>query len=67
METISNIASTATSAVTNLVYGTPDNAKKNETGGQEPVSGETGKGTVDDPYDHGNSGECHPVNAKHVC
>lgn len=55
METISNIASTATNAVTNLVYGAPE-TKVNETGGKEPVSGQTGKGTVDDPYDQGNSG-----------
>ncbi|KAF3009882.1 hypothetical protein E8E13_010765 [Curvularia kusanoi] len=56
METISNIASTATSTVSNLIYGNQDAATKtNETAGKEPVSGQTGKGTVDDPYDQGNS------------
>jgi hypothetical protein len=53
METITNIASTATTTVSNLIYG-----KENETSGKEPVSGQTGKGTVDEPYDQGNSGEC---------
>jgi hypothetical protein len=58
METISNIASTATSTVSNLIYGNQDTATKtNETAGKEPVSGLTGKGTVDEPYDQGNSGE----------
>lgn len=58
METISNIASTATSTVSNLIYGSQDTATKtNETAGKEPVSGQTGKGTVDEPYDLGNSGE----------
>lgn len=55
METISNLASTATSTVSNLIYG--DTSKTNETGGKEPVSGQTGKGTIDEPYDQGNSGE----------
>ena len=59
METISNIASTATSTVSNLIYGNQDTTSKtNETAGKEPVSGQTGKGTVDEPYDQGNSGEC---------
>lgn len=58
METISNIASTATSTVSNLIYGNQDAATKtNETAGKEPVSGQTGKGTIDEPYDQGNSGE----------
>lgn len=58
METISNIASTATSTVSNLIYGNQDTATKtNETVGKEPVSGQTGKGTIDEPYDQGNSGE----------
>jgi len=56
METISNIASTATTTVSNLIYGNQDAAAKtNETAGKEPVSGLTGKGTVNDPYDQGNS------------
>ena len=58
METISNIASTATTTVSNLIYGNQDAATKtNETAGKEPVSGLTGKGTVNDPYDQGNSGK----------
>ncbi|KAL5119675.1 hypothetical protein ACEQ8H_002521 [Pleosporales sp. CAS-2024a] len=53
METITNAASTVTSTVSNLLYGQP--AKENETGGQEPLSGEQGKGTLNDPFDQGNS------------
>jgi hypothetical protein len=66
METISNIASTATSTVSNLIYGQPakDNHATagnetvgNETGGKEPISGEQGKGTAKEPFDQGNAGE----------
>lgn len=46
METISNIASSASK----LIYGDP----KVEQSGQEPVSGQTGRGTADEPYDAGN-------------
>lgn len=46
METISNIASSASK----LIYGDP----KAEQSGQEPVSGQTGRGTADEPYDSGN-------------
>ncbi len=52
METIGNIASTATTTVSNLIYG--EQTQNTETGGKEPVSGEQGKGTVSDPYDQGN-------------
>jgi hypothetical protein len=54
METITNAASTVTSTVSSLIYGQP--AKENETGGKEPVSGEQGKGTINEPFDQGNSG-----------
>ncbi|KAJ4993233.1 hypothetical protein SVAN01_01208 [Stagonosporopsis vannaccii] len=64
METISNIASTATSTVSNLIYGNQDPATKtNETAGKEPVSGQIGKGTVDEPYDQGNSESALEKNA----
>lgn len=46
METISNIASSASK----LIYGDP----KAEQSGQEPVSGQTGRGTADEPHDSGN-------------
>ncbi|KAF9692768.1 hypothetical protein EKO04_009116 [Ascochyta lentis] len=57
METISNIVNSATSTVSNAIYGAPsdETTKHNETAGKEPVSGQTGKGTVDEPYDQGNS------------
>jgi len=50
METISNIASNATTTVSTLIYG----EQNNETAGKEPVSGHQGQGTATDPYDHGN-------------
>lgn len=53
METISNIASTATNTVSNLIYG--DQTKNNETAGKEPVSGKEGKGTAAEPFDQGNA------------
>ena len=55
METITNIASTATSTVSNLIYG--EQTKNNETAGKEPISGEEGKGTATEPFDKGNAGE----------
>ncbi|OMP87909.1 hypothetical protein BK809_0008000 [Diplodia seriata] len=45
METINNIASSASK----LIYGDP----KAESG-QEPISGQSGRGTVDEPFDSGN-------------
>jgi len=52
METVSNLANTATTAASKIIWG--DKAAGNETAGQEPVAGEEGKGTIDDPYDQGN-------------
>ncbi|KAL1626026.1 hypothetical protein SLS56_007000 [Neofusicoccum ribis] len=46
METINNIATSASK----LIYGDP----KAEQSGQEPVSGQTGRGTAEEPYDSGN-------------
>jgi hypothetical protein len=53
METITNLASTATTAASKLIYG--DQTQNNETAGKEPVSGEQGSGTAADPYDKGNA------------
>ena len=56
METISNLASAASKAI----YGEqkPETTTQgNETLGQEPISGEQGKGTINEPYDQGNSGK----------
>ncbi|PSN66175.1 hypothetical protein BS50DRAFT_635326 [Corynespora cassiicola Philippines] len=50
METISNI----TSAASKAIWG-EQKATGNETAGQEPISGQQGKGTVNDPFDKGNS------------
>jgi len=67
METISNIASTATSTVSNLIYGNQDTATKtNETAGKEPVSGELGKGTVTEPFDQGNDCEYSTPRIRHM-
>jgi hypothetical protein len=60
METITNAASTVTSTVSNLIYGAPakdTETTHNETGGQEPLSGQQGKGTASEPFDQGNAGE----------
>lgn len=53
METITNLASTATTAASKLIYG--DQTQNNETAGKEPISGEKGSGTAIDPYDKGNA------------
>jgi len=58
METITNAATSVTTSVSNLIYGQP--AKDNETAGSEPISGAQGKGTVNEPFDQGNTE--NPVN-----
>jgi hypothetical protein len=64
METITNAASSVVNTASNLIYGQPKTADTaaaatagNETGGREPISGEQGKGTVNEPFDQGNKGE----------
>lgn len=56
METISNVAS----AASRTLFGQGDDTKRES--GTEPVSGLTGAGKPDDPYDGGNrQGECAPA------
>jgi len=55
METISNLATTAATTASKLIYGEQP-AATNETAAKEPLSGEQGKGTPTDPFDHGNLG-----------
>jgi hypothetical protein len=50
MDTINNIAGAASKAI----WGEGDNNTAN-TSGEEPVSGQKGAGTAEDPYDKGNS------------
>lgn len=64
METITNAATSVVNTASNLIYGQPAKdaetsatTSSNETGGKEPISGEQGKGTVNEPFDQGNSGE----------
>jgi hypothetical protein len=63
METITNLANTAATTASKLIYGEPkaeeaaDQTKNNETAGKEPISGEQGQGTVTQPFDQGNLGE----------
>jgi len=51
METINNLATTASKAI----WG--DKETETSQTGPEPVAGEQGKGTTTDPYDHGNAEE----------
>ncbi|KAF2029268.1 hypothetical protein EK21DRAFT_90004 [Setomelanomma holmii] len=62
METITNAASAAATTVSSLIYGQPAKDSEatnattgNETAGKEPLSGEQGKGTVNEPFDKGNT------------
>jgi hypothetical protein len=53
MESVKNVVNTATETI----WGKNDAAQRtahNETAGQEPVSGRTGAGNVDEPFDKGN-------------
>ena len=38
----------------------------NETAGHEPLSGVTGAGTADQPYDSGNAEDSHLTSAAHT-
>lgn len=53
METIVNIASTAATAASKIIYGEQP-AVGDEASGKEPLSGEQGEGTPTHPYDLGN-------------
>jgi len=55
METITNLASTAATTASKLIYGDNTAATtQNETAGKEPISGAQGKGTATEPFDKGN-------------
>jgi len=57
METINNVVQAASKAI----YGdSTTTTQGNETGGQEPISGQQGKGTVNEPYDQGNAADINP-------
>lgn len=49
METVRNAVSSA--------FGSSNNSAQNETNGTEPVSGQTGAGTANEPFDKGNENE----------
>jgi len=53
METLSNISSAASKAI----WGESGNTSTTNQTGTEPIAGEQGKGTVNDPFDHGNEEE----------
>ncbi|KAF1939723.1 hypothetical protein EJ02DRAFT_424628 [Clathrospora elynae] len=61
MEAITNLATSAATTASKLIYGEPkaddavEQTKNNETGGKEPISGEQGKGTTIEPFDQGNA------------
>lgn len=48
METVNSVVNTATK----MIWGESADATKQTT---EPVSGQTGAGTLNDPYDKGNT------------
>jgi len=49
METVRNAVGSA--------FGNSNNSVQNETNGTEPVSGQTGAGTANEPFDKGNENE----------
>lgn len=56
METISSIASQASTAIWGS-NNTNTNTNTSAQSGTEPIAGERGSGTTSDPYDHGNQDE----------
>jgi hypothetical protein len=57
METISNVAAAASKAI----WGEQTATQQNETAGQEPISGQQGKGTANEPFDQGNTGKLYAL------
>jgi len=51
METITNAATSVVNTASGYIYGTNNTAAEP---GKEPVSGQSGKGTADEPFDKGN-------------
>ena len=51
METLSNVAS----SVSKAVFG--ESTTEQQRPAEEPISGKTGTGTADEPYDQGNAGD----------
>jgi len=51
METITNAATSVVNTASGYIYGTNNTATEP---GKEPVSGQSGKGTADEPFDKGN-------------
>jgi hypothetical protein len=60
MDIIKNVANSAS----NAIFG-----NSTEQSDNEPVSGKMGAGTVDEPYDQGNTngGGEYPLMARHKC
>jgi hypothetical protein len=71
METITNAASTVTSTVattvSKVIWGEQTTTQNNETAGEEPISGQQGKGTVNEPYDQGNAGKFSETPTAYAC
>jgi hypothetical protein len=54
MDTVNNVINSASSAISGK-NNAEQRTTNNETAGQEPVSGVTGSGSADKPFDQGNA------------
>jgi len=52
METVTNVAGTVSTTISNAIWGTGSNP--NTESGTEPINGQQGKGNVNEPFDKGN-------------
>lgn len=67
METVSNFASSASRALWGEPSKKTDDAQTgNETGGREPIAGETGDVEAGEPYDKGNIGTYSNISSRCV-
>ena len=68
METIKNVAASAVNTANTYIYGNTaqPEAQASPQSGTEPISGETGKGTVEDPYDRGNTEPSRKLSPAHA-
>lgn len=78
METVSNIAASASAAASRAIWGASENdvdgktTQNNESHGEEPVAGQKGNVAKGEPYDAGNIGMSplvplhHPIRSSTV-
>jgi len=61
METVTNVVNSASAAIWGKSSTPTTTTAQNETAGEEPISGQKGAGTADEPFDKGNEDIAAPT------